>query len=387
MHLFRPLALGCCGALLAWAGSLLIPDRYTSSAMLRVEVEPFPAADVINAAWQETVGRKELKNLIERFNLYPDQRERLPLEDVIDNIKKEDIKLQILADQEVRVAFTYRDEATARAVANAIMGAMVAATIDRSRSTSGWGRLEVKRAAGPAEATSAGLAFWRQRRYVAQGTLVAKKLDAFVPEPKAEAQRLESLRRIALTPEMLSGVIAHHNLYAAGNNPSEAIGEMRRNLRIEVLWNALKIQFTYRDARLAQQAVSALVTGLIDENFTMPDCPQDHASPPSNPGASSSLASEVEHLLPDISLPDAISSTAGAVSTSEGMPFWMGRQPALRNLSADGECRDPKTPAWARAISLLDPASLPQESDGPSRPILSVFGFFLGLGLWTALRK
>src|ERR1700733_9749524 len=44
----------------------------------------------------------------------------------------------------------------------------------------------------------------------------------------------------------------------------------------------------------------------------------------------------------------------------------------------------PSDKPWEHSITVLDTASLPEDSDGPARPILAVFGFFLGLGLWTA---
>ena len=134
--MLHPLAFAVGGAFLAWTGSLLIPDRYTSSAVVRVDVEPFPETDVISHAYQAAVNRKVLGSIIQRLNLYPGERERLPLEDVIETVKKEEFRLEIQRDHEVRLAFAYHDPGGAQAAANALMNEMIFASDEHYRS--GW---------------------------------------------------------------------------------------------------------------------------------------------------------------------------------------------------------------------------------------------------------
>jgi hypothetical protein len=368
MRLTRPLIFGLCGALLVWGASQLLPDRYTSTAILRVSVEPFPAADVINHAWQETVSRQVLKRLIERLNLYPEERERLPMEDVIENAKKDDITLDVNLDHDVLLTFAYRDPTVAKAVAAALIGEMVAASEDRARTSPGWGRLEVKQPVAAAERGSTGLAFWRPSRYSAKGTLLVRKQDAFKFDPKAAEQRVQDIKIKAFTQ-------LRYSVESYGS-----VEDLNRHLRIDTRVNVLIIKLTESDARRAQLIASRLVTGVVDANQRMPDCAPD----------SNSVNAIPQHLSPRVISPDIdivrefpTGTPAGNQPDLDGLPH----VPALRQLLvANANCRNPDTPSWARTIDILDPPSLPESPDGPSRPILSAFGFFLGLGLWIALR-
>ena len=375
--MFAPIAFGLGGALLVWAVSLLIPDRYTSAAMVRLELEPFPTADVINLAWQEVVSRKNLKNLIERFNLYPNERDRLPLEDVIEDAKKNDITLDIPPDHDVRVAFTYPDPATAQAVANDIMKTMVTVADDNSRREPGWGRLEMKQAPGPAEAASTGLAFWRPRRYVAHGTLAVKKLDTFVVDPKAAAKRTEELKQSIMSLELLARVVSQFKLYSSGPDGAspELVAQMIRDLRFDPHTNVVTIKFTYPDAQIAQKTVNALVTRVTDAEIVarrkMPEC-----MPSPQPA---SPASNAQRIMPYILSPDV----------SDSLEFTLPLKSTTQSINhvADQDCRDANGPEAKHVITILDPASLPDQPDGPSHPILAAFGFFLGLGLWAAVKN
>jgi hypothetical protein len=393
IRLFQPFAFAVGGATFALLGSLLIPDRYTSRAVIRLNVEPFPTVDVIDRAYQQAVDRRSVKSMIERLNLYPEERDRLPLEDMIEAMKKDDVKVEILPDRDVRVSFAYRDRGLAQAGANALITAMVAEADEHSGRVPGWGRLDVEQAAGPGEAGPT-FAFWRQARYVAHGTLAVRKLDTFVIDHKAMEQRTEKLRQRALSPELLANLISYsHDLYGSGQNLdfSTVFVKLRRDLRVTQSrhGNVLIIEFTYTDARTAQKTVSGVVTRLIDENAIEPACGDDpvRVSAPLDrsliPLASvnASAAPKTNNILapfePGSLQPDL--AISAAVNTRD-------HEESVIPAAVRVDCHDPKTPKWERTIDLLDPASLPEEPDGPSRPIISIFGFFLGLGLWTVVK-
>ena len=391
-RVLHPLAFAVGGAFLAWTGSLLIPDRYTSSAVVRVDVEPFPETDVINHAYQAAVNRKVLGSIIQRLNLYPGERERLPLEDVIETVKKEEFRLEIQRDHEVRLAFAYHDPGGAQAAANALMNEMILASDEHYRSNPGWGRLAIKNAASPGEASPT-LAFWRPRRYVAQGIMVVKR-NAFPVEREAAEKTTENLAQTALSEERLASSIASHDLYPLQREHGllkELVDEMRRQLQIERHANVLTIKFTYPDARLAQITVSGLITELIDERARLPECVQTpeveskSGGPSSLPGPDR-YPSALLGVEPELLEQDVKGSMGSPIAESLEIGKPIAPTPRREGLSADGTCRDPRAPEWQGAIDILDPASLPAEPDGPSRPILAIFGFFLGLGLWTALK-
>jgi hypothetical protein len=67
--LFEFILCGLAGALMSG------PDRYTSHAHLRLTAEPFPAADAVARADQDAISRQDLRALIQRLNLYPEESE------------------------------------------------------------------------------------------------------------------------------------------------------------------------------------------------------------------------------------------------------------------------------------------------------------------------
>ncbi len=336
---FRATAMAVAGAMLVWAGSLLIPDRYISTAVIRVDAESFPATDIISEAWASAASRLNLKSLIEQFKLYPAERERLPLEDVIEAAKSRDLAVNISPNLDVRVSFTYSDASAAQVVAGTFMAKMIDASRKWSKKTGG--RLELKEVAGPAEPVST-LAFWRPRRYTSVGTLRTTAKDAGPGDQMTAENQAEHLRQKAL-----------HELRTRGE------WTIRRD------HNLLFIHHPESDAKRAQLEVSKLIDELIEEVRFPSDCGSTHTPP------SSRAPIAYSHLEPigDLAGPDLV----GAAVPRFG-------EPASQPTAASGTC------AAMRPLSILDPASLPSEPEGPNRYILAAFGFFLGLGLFAALK-
>lgn len=378
MRIVQVVALGAGCALLAWAASFLIPDRYTSRALIRVTAEPFPAADTINHAWQGAVAREGLKSVIRQLNLYPAERERLPLEDVIEAAKRDDLRLEVDAEDIVNVSFTYDDSAGAQAGLQAFMERMVAANREDLQENAGRGRLEVTQAAGPREAIS-GRAFWRPRRYIARGVLKLER-QAYAVDRAAVAKRVDAIKREVLTREHLSSVIAWKNLYPAKTQRGlyrEAIDEMSRDLRIEdVGKGVLRISFTYPDAKLAQSIVSRMVTGIVEVDV-IASCRKSQGSVKVEP---SGPLDRRASLVTDIASLDPIASLEPTFDRILANPV----QGAPAAAPPRGDCST--RPSWERA-DVLEPGSLPEESDGPNRSIIALYGFLAGLGLWTVVGK
>ncbi len=87
------------GLVLAVVTAFLWPDTYISTAVIRVVPPQVPASFVppnvtmrmsqrINSMAQEILSRAALTSIIETYNLYPRERQRLPLEDVIEKMRK-----------------------------------------------------------------------------------------------------------------------------------------------------------------------------------------------------------------------------------------------------------------------------------------------------------
>lgn len=89
-----------CGLVLGVVVAYLWPDSYLSSGTIRVVPPIVPSRLVqanvsqemtqrINQLYQEIVSRPNLINLIQTYNLYPSDRKRLPIEDVVEKMRKD----------------------------------------------------------------------------------------------------------------------------------------------------------------------------------------------------------------------------------------------------------------------------------------------------------
>ena len=76
---------GLAGLALAWGVSLQIPDQFRAVAL--VGTSSMDAASVQRTV-QRALSRPRLKELIEKHGLYAAERERLPLEDLIEKMRK-----------------------------------------------------------------------------------------------------------------------------------------------------------------------------------------------------------------------------------------------------------------------------------------------------------
>jgi polysaccharide chain length determinant protein (PEP-CTERM system associated) len=84
--------------------AFLWPDTYVSSAVVRVVPPVVPDAFVptnvnmemsqrINSMAQQILSRTALTNIINSYGLYPRDRARLPMEDVVENMRKSDVRI------------------------------------------------------------------------------------------------------------------------------------------------------------------------------------------------------------------------------------------------------------------------------------------------------
>jgi polysaccharide chain length determinant protein (PEP-CTERM system associated) len=80
--------------------AFLWPDTYLASGQMRVVPPRVPSRLVasnmseemsqrVNSIYQGIVSRTNLSNLIQNHNLYPDKRKRLPMEDVVDDMRRD----------------------------------------------------------------------------------------------------------------------------------------------------------------------------------------------------------------------------------------------------------------------------------------------------------
>jgi capsular polysaccharide biosynthesis protein len=122
--------------------AFFLPNVYVSRAVLRITPSVIPENlipatfnqqmnDRISQMWQDVVSRGQLSELIQRptLDLYRSERNRKPLEDVIEDMKSKDIKLDILGlnqasgkpNSTFMISFSYQDRFKAQQVVSALV--------------------------------------------------------------------------------------------------------------------------------------------------------------------------------------------------------------------------------------------------------------------------
>jgi len=128
-------AVGC--AILALAGSFLIPNRYESRAVMRISPpppasHPTPGVGDDDLVWRlgqmqaQILGRRALMDLImiPTLDLYKEERKRMTIADVAERMRTKDLKIRLFEAPEARqqgtlafvISFDYPDRYKARQV-------------------------------------------------------------------------------------------------------------------------------------------------------------------------------------------------------------------------------------------------------------------------------
>jgi len=136
--------------------AFFLPNVYVSRAMLRITPSVIPEnlvpatfnqqmSDRINQMWQDVVSRGSLSELIQRptLNLYPSQRSSKPIDDVIEEMKSKDIKIEILGANQANgntkpnsafyISFSYPERFKAQQVVSALVTKLMNANQDAQR--------------------------------------------------------------------------------------------------------------------------------------------------------------------------------------------------------------------------------------------------------------
>ncbi len=116
-----PAVAALAGAILAGAISLRVPERYVSSAVVKVG-----ANDLTTQHLQEVLSRSSLAEVIQRpsMHLYSGERYRMPMEDIVEQMRTRDIRVQRSGDT-LTISFEYPDREKAQAVTRALTARLV----------------------------------------------------------------------------------------------------------------------------------------------------------------------------------------------------------------------------------------------------------------------
>jgi uncharacterized protein involved in exopolysaccharide biosynthesis len=122
-------ACAAAGFVLAAAASFVIPDRYTSTAVMQITPaqiteDPLATPTLSDARerWPElehtVLSRAHLAEIIQktRPKLYPDERARKPLEEIVDEMRNRDIRISRLGPSAISISYSNSDRYKAQGV-------------------------------------------------------------------------------------------------------------------------------------------------------------------------------------------------------------------------------------------------------------------------------
>jgi uncharacterized protein involved in exopolysaccharide biosynthesis len=307
-------AFALAGAVVAGVVALRTPDTYISTAVMRVKGAEDEArlADRLQQAETQVLSRTSLAQVVMRNDLYQDERKRLPLEDVIQDMRNREIRVVPVSEPgssslAFSLSFRNPDREAAQRVTRELTNQMVEATkSDRSPLT-----LEVldpatlpERATSPNRAAlvGAGLAaglglgflFLGVRRWPlvavcgAAAALAALAISFTIPDRwiSTAVLRMDQggdasrLVREVLSEASLSQIIRRRDLHLYEKEQTKTpIGELaarmwNHDVRIEFLGNAVSprygsafvISVAADDRHKAQAVVRVLVTKIVEQN-------------------------------------------------------------------------------------------------------------------------
>jgi hypothetical protein len=145
------LLLSLAGLLAGFGASFAITPRYISSAALTFEYNPAGANPVasrpslrewLSMCQNETLSRTSLAFMMQdpRLDLYPEERARMPLEDVVEKMKRD---IQIVPEGAgdnssylpFRIVFSYRDPHKAQVTVQTLITRFMESSLNRLRSS------------------------------------------------------------------------------------------------------------------------------------------------------------------------------------------------------------------------------------------------------------
>jgi uncharacterized protein involved in exopolysaccharide biosynthesis len=290
------------GAVIAGIGTLARFSGYESSGKITVQSSAANEPDAViqlQQALNRALSRGSLAEIIARpsLNLYASERARLPLEDVVELMRR-NISVRMGGYKANRltavVAFRHPDPRMAQAVAGALMDRL------RSALTAGAPVQFIEEAApgeprptgkrwkivgtGAVAGLLAGLVAgglwnlvrirqqWNLRRLAVctlAGTAVGFGVGLRVPDTFVSTAVLRSSGELApeiLNDAMLSAILRQERMYS-GKPEAEALREMRRNIhvaRTNTLGPMQVISFEDHDPVIAQHVTNALVQAWIE---------------------------------------------------------------------------------------------------------------------------
>ena len=312
---FWKILAGCtlAGMLAAGIWSVALPERYVSTAVMRIGGDQ-PSRDRLQAVELATLSRASLAEIILRpsLNLYSTERKKIPLQDVIEEMRSRDLRIRQVDSTTFAVQFASENPGTAQATVRALVDRLMERNAAVARDPgSGAAAMEVVNPAtlppqpeGPqrrrvmGSGLGAGLLLglgsgtiwsitrrkerWNLRRiggFAAAGMALGVTIAWLIPNEfvstavlrTADGSKLQSAVAQALSEESLAAIIREEGIFSRElrrNSMNDVARKMRHDfIRVQVVQAepaaAVTISFRYWDRLQAQQVTRDLVWRLV----------------------------------------------------------------------------------------------------------------------------
>jgi uncharacterized protein involved in exopolysaccharide biosynthesis len=300
------------GVLAAAAFSLMTADRYVSSAVIKTD----GSRQTLVSAVQRVESRMFLSQLINEEDLYKGERTRLPLEDVIEQMKQKDIRIAVMVPRNTTgtdgsaISISFMDpnaehaQRTTQRLAVAFVDAAGGSILDQAslpghpqnprRSRIMLMGLIAGVLTGALFALFNGLKVWRLATALGiAGAVLFGAASYMMPEnftstavlvsPPRDEPKTKQLIDTVMSAASLHAIVLRFGLYA---NDHAADRKLSEHLHIESIQNAraISIQFVYPDQFTAQKVTANVASLLIGQDGQLeildpPSLPQNPVSP------------------------------------------------------------------------------------------------------------
>jgi len=447
------------GLVLGVVTAYLWEDSYIARGKIRITPPQVPARLVpgnvgeeltarINAIAQEIITRSSLQNLIQTYNLYPDDRKRLPMEDVIDTMRKaigiDNIESYSRSGAPrfhvFTVSFVYSDRRLAQKICAELIDRFTKQSIESrlnsSRQTTLFLSDQYESAKRELDDLDARIAVFRSRYFgelPEQEQMVVSRLSTMEASlqattgqlSRAQQDRLQletQLRELRERAAVLSQPPPAESVEAAArSNPK--IAEMQRE--IERARNSLRIlRESYTESHPDVRRLTAFIEGreaqlkdlLEEEKKTIASAAPAGTSPRALPAAAVEKLQEVSGAIARVQtalqakdmeiddynrqindLKNRIRATqakleSGASVSQEYLQLVRERELAARRyedlgrkLQDSNMATDLVSRGQSETMEVLESPVIPEEPIAPNRPLIIAVGLALGAAVGIAL--
>ncbi|MDR3699643.1 MAG: hypothetical protein P4L56_08425 [Candidatus Sulfopaludibacter sp.] len=292
-------ACGLTGLLIAGVAAWRTPSEYQSIAVLRMAPAPLEERlEKLTKAEEAILSRRSLAAVIQKYDLYPEQRKRAPLEEIVQNLRNRQIQIRMLTrpqSQDPGLAFSIAFNGEEPRTAQAVTGELTSQFVDALKDSAPLEVLDPASlpqrafspnrpawlAAGLLLGMAAGLVLLGIRRWPLiplAGLLVAAAVlpaTYLIPDQFRSVAVLRSkagdpgqaAMAVVNDRAYLQSLIAQFGLYPKERN---ALERMQRSLAVKdihaPIGNVCLVSFDYPDRYRAQAVLKAAVgrTGAVE---------------------------------------------------------------------------------------------------------------------------